>query len=204
MTNAVDNLEGYIQLIGQYCKDNHIDLADLTKAFPARPTTVEQAVEVAVWASNRVAQAVVQDRKPQWVKPLRRSGQPAFVSEPVSAPPAPSLAQYGTDTQVADGYFAVPAGELGFSKPHFFRLKHGAKTGRWAKTQFMTEQASDENYPVKGKRKAEVLRWLASNEQAARELYGTLISRCSRCNRTLTDHDNPYFPAYGPECGGKA
>jgi Asp-tRNA(Asn)/Glu-tRNA(Gln) amidotransferase A subunit family amidase len=122
---------------------------------------------------------------------LKEQGKKAEASAPPSS------------AQVNDGYYAIPVGELGFSKPHFFRVKHGAKSGKWANTQFLTEQASDENYPVRGARKVQVMAWLAANEQAARELYGTLISRCSRCNRTLTDHDNPYFPAYGPECGGK-
>lgn len=174
--NTTDYIELGVKIIGDMCKRYNIDLADLRKQFPNRPTTKAELNAIAVWVSKRAK---------------------ATAEQPT---PTPTPTPQGT---VGDGYFAIPAGELGFGKPHFFRLKHGNPKGKWAKTQFMTEQASDENYPVRGARKAQVLAWLAANEQAARELYGILISRCSRCNRTLTDHDNPYFPAYGPECGSK-
>lgn len=173
--NAVDfDIEVAVKVIGSLMKNNDLSLAALRAEFPHRPTTEAECSAIAQWIGQQIK---TKDAKP--------------APSPASTP------------QVVDGYFAIPAGELGFSKPHFFRLKHGSPKGKWAKTQFLTEQASDENYPVRGARKAQVMHWLASNEQAARELYGTLISRCSRCNRTLTDHDNPYFPAYGPECGGK-
>jgi hypothetical protein len=172
-----------VRIIGQTCKKFDISLEALRAEFPNRPTSDAEFLAVAQWM-----QAVWESRQnDQGTKSIN--------------PPRPSSQAKGVS--VKDGYFAIPEGQLGFSKPHFFRLKHGNPKGKWANTQFLTEQASDENYPVRGARKAQILAWLAEHEDEARALYGTLISRCSRCNRTLTDHNNPYFPKYGPECGGK-
>lgn len=184
------NVRVALNVIGGLMKENGITHAELHAVFPQRPATEQEFSEVAKWIGQviqerKVGRVVPQDTKPEWTK----TTAPSHLSSPQAT--------------VADGYFAIPEGALGFSKPHFFRLKHGSPKGKWAKTQFLTEQASDENYPVRGARKAEVMSWLAQHSDEARALYGTLISRCSRCNRTLTDHDNPYFPMYGPECGGK-
>lgn len=188
---ATTSIKDQLAIIFDICAKHGVNSADLRRAFPNRPTTDLEVMKVAQWVSQHIAamQATTDS--------LSGTQQATSIN-----PPRPSLPQ-GPSVVVKDGYFAIPAGAIGFEKPHFFRLNHGSPKGRWATTQFMTEQASDEHYPVKGKRKAEILRYLHGNEQACRELYGTLISRCSRCNRTLTDHNNPYFPAYGPECGGK-
>jgi hypothetical protein len=187
--NAIAQMtpEAMARIIGRTAEKYDISLEAMRQAFPTRPTTEAEYMAIAKWMQAQY------EGKLAMVNEVRGTEQSTSIN-----PPRPSSPQV-----VADGYFAIPAGELGFSKPHFFRLHHGAKNGKWANTQFLKEQASDETYPVRGARKTEVLAYLAKHSDEARALYGTLISRCSRCNRTLTDHDNPYFPMYGPECGGK-
>lgn len=184
MTTTTEfSVQEQLAFLFQIAGQNNVDPADMRRAFPERPTTNKQVAELATWLSQHIG------AMKNTAANLRGTEQSKSIN-----PPVPASSQ-----KVRDGHFAIPAGDLGFTKPHFFRVKAGRKAG----VVFLDEQASDDRYPVRGARKAEVLAYLAKNEQKARELYGTLISRCSRCNRTLTDYDNPYFPAYGPECGSK-
>jgi hypothetical protein len=118
-----------------------------------------------------------------------------LLSQPKKTTPTPSSSQ-----SVADGFYAIPAGELGYDKPHFFRVKNGRKPG----VVFLDEQASDDLHRVPYANRKDILTYLAANAKEARARYGQLIGRCARCRRTLTDHSNPYFTqGLGPECGGK-
>lgn len=134
----------------------------------------------------------------QWVK-----GQP-LVQAPSPAAPAQSGKTHTVPKLPTGkrgyGYYAIPAGELGYSKPHFFRVKNAKGTG----FQYLDEKASDELYPVRGARRAEVMKWLAAHEKEAGALYANLIGNCRFCHKDLTDEDNPYkAQGAGPDCGPK-
>jgi hypothetical protein len=118
-----------------------------------------------------------------------------LMRQPKTATPSSS-----PQVHVVDGFYAIPAGELGYDKPHFFRVKNGRKPG----VVFLDEQASDDLHRVPFANRKAILEYIAKNAKEARALYGQLIGRCARCRRTLTDHSNPYFEmGLGPECGGK-
>jgi hypothetical protein len=161
--------------------ERHITPAMLFREFPARPKDYTDGVKVINWLFN---------------VPLPKAS-------PTPSPQVANLnevqANWGHKNKSGKNmpqYFAVEMD----GKPHFFRVKPGYKAGIW----FVEEQASDDYYPVRqGARRGAILGLIFKDVDKARALYGQLISRCSRCNRTLTDHDNPYFPMYGPECGGK-
>jgi hypothetical protein len=74
--------------------------------------------------------------------------------------------------------------------------------GKWAGYTFVSVQASDDYYPVKGAGRAEVLKLIAADPEAASVRYGRLIGKCGRCSRTLTD-ESSRLAGIGPICAAK-
>lgn len=73
--------------------------------------------------------------------------------------------------------------------------------GRWSSFTFVSEQASDNLYPVKGIRKGEVLRAIAADENALAR-YGQELGICGLCSRVLTDPESRSI-GVGPVCRTK-
>ena len=179
-------LEASIKTIAALMREHRIPTSDMLAVFPNRPTTMAEAQAVAKWCGQ-----VIQERKAGRVTPAHLSSPQAVLAEAQA-----NWARKDKNGKNMPQYFAVEMD----GKPHFFKVKPGYKAGVW----FVEEQVSDDLYPVRqGERRGRILGLIFKDADKARALYGKLISRCSRCNRTLTDHDNPYFPMYGPECGGK-
>lgn len=171
--------ENQAKLIKTMAAERGISTEQILAVFPKRPTTFAEGGQVINWLK----------------------------AQPKAASPAPAP-QGGNTHTVAKipvgkrgyGYYAIPAGELGFAKPHFFRVKTARGTG----FQYLDEKASDELYPVRGARRAEIMAYLAANDKAAGALYGQLIGNCRFCHKDLTDETNPYKQlGAGPDCGPK-
>ena len=102
-------------------------------------------------------------------------------------------------TAVAPGRYAVSVpGDT--NDVSFFKLDHGK--GRWTGHIFLTQYASDAEYPVRGARQDTVMALIAADAEAAGLRYGQLIGSCCRCGRTLTD-DASRAAGIGPECAKK-
>ena len=71
--------------------------------------------------------------------------------------------------------------------------------GRWAGRVFVSEQASDEKFPVRGARRGEVLAAIAVDPREAMIRYGHELGRCGNCGRTLTDETSRAM-GIGPDC----
>lgn len=167
--------QGRANLIKDMMQERGITPQQMLERFPNRPSTREEFQDIFAW--------------------LKEQGKKAEASTP--APAAQAMLPTG---KRGYGYYAIPAGELGYAKPHFFRVKN-ARNGA---TQYLDEKAGPDLYPVRGARKAEVMKWLAAHEQEAGALYGQLIGNCRFCHKDLTDEDNPYKKlGAGPDCGPK-
>lgn len=83
---------------------------------------------------------------------------------------------------------------------HFF-LVETPDEGRWASFTFVSEQAGDNLYPVKGARKGEVLRAIADDADALAR-YGKELGVCGVCGRNLTDEESRER-GIGPVCAGR-
>lgn len=85
----------------------------------------------------------------------------------------------------------------------FFQVQTGKK-GKWKGFQFVNRLVgggvgSFVEYPVKGAAKAQVLRKIADDPQAAAKAFADEFSVCARCGRTLTD-DTSRARGLGPDC----
>lgn len=160
-------------LIKKLMAERGITPATLFAQFPQRPTTFAEGSEVIGWLMKQA-------------KVEKAEGGKTYT--------APKL----TTGKRGYGYYAIPAGVLGYEKPHFFRVHDAKGTG----FQYLDEKASDDLYPVRGARRAEIMKWLAANEKQAGALYGQLIGNCRFCHKDLTDENNPYKSlGAGPDCG---
>lgn len=169
--------ENQANLIKKMAEERGISTADLLAVFPQRPTTFEEGGKVINWLKAQV----------KATSPVA----PAQGGKTHTVPKLPTGKR-------GYGYYAIPAGELGYTKPHFFRVKNAKGTG----FQYLDEKASDELYPVRGARRAEIMNYLAANNEAAGALYGKLIGNCRFCHKDLTDENNPYkSQGAGPDCG---
>lgn len=74
--------------------------------------------------------------------------------------------------------------------------------GRWIGRTFVSEQASDEKYPVRGDRRYEVLGAIAADPAAAMRRYAAELGRCGFCGRTLTDEVSR-AAGIGPDCADR-
>lgn len=99
----------------------------------------------------------------------------------------------------------VPAGRyaLALDQIRFFKVDAPATSGKWAGRQYITEQAGDALYPVRGARRAVILAGIAADPRAASIRYGIALGRCGCCGRTLTDPDSR-AAGIGPICAAKA
>lgn len=86
-------------------------------------------------------------------------------------------------------------------KLHFFHVD-APDEGRWKGYVFVKEQASDNLYPVKGRRGARVIEWIAEDPETAMLTYGRELGKCGHCGRTLTDEESR-ARGIGPICAGK-
>jgi len=172
--------ERQADLIKTMMAERGITAAQLLAQFPARPTTFAQGGTVINWLKAQPKATSLPTPSPQGGRthtvPLLPVGKRGY------------------------GYYAIPAGELGFDKPHFFRVKKAPGTG----FQYLDEKASNSLYPVRGARRAQIMKWLAANDKLAGALYGQLIGNCRFCHKDLTDENNPYKAlGAGPDCGPK-
>jgi hypothetical protein len=103
------------------------------------------------------------------------------------------------NAEVPDGRYCITFD----GKVRFFIVDTG-KNGRWAGFQFVSEQAGDEKYPVRGRgRKDDVL--AAIRREGVKEAslrYGHELGHCGVCGRTLTD-ESSRAAGIGPVCAGK-
>jgi hypothetical protein len=170
--------EGQAKLIKTMCAERGITSEQLMGVFPERPTTFSDASKVISWIKKQP-------------KPTRPSSPQGGQTHTVPKLPTGKRGY---------GYYAIPAGELGFTKTHFFRVKNAAGTG----FQYLDEKASDFLYPQRGARRAMIMEWLSENSEKAGALYGELIGNCRFCHKDLTDENNPYKSrGAGPDCGPK-
>lgn len=95
------------------------------------------------------------------------------------------------------GFYALPS--LTGGQARFFRVER-AKDGRWAGKTFVKGLASERLVPVADW--ADVLNRIAADPEAAGRLYATLATRCTRCNRLLTDGVSRER-GMGPDCARK-
>ena len=100
------------------------------------------------------------------------------------------------DREVKAGHYAIEfEGQL-----RFFKVDTPDE-GRWAGFTFVSEQASDDFWAVKGARKTEVLNAIADDEDALAR-YGKELGICGLCSRTLTDPESRER-GIGPTCASK-
>lgn len=140
--------------------------------------------------------------------------QQAYLARVLAGEVVPSGGRGGGASRIIDALFAlprkpapeaveVPAGRYavelgGRNVVEFFRVDRPTE-GKWAGWTFVKQQASDDEWPVKGARKTEVLAAIAIDPQAALLLYGQEIGSCGNCGRTLTD-DISREMGIGPDC----
>lgn len=97
---------------------------------------------------------------------------------------------------VQAGHYAIEFdGQL-----RFFKVETPDE-GRWAGWTFVSEQASDDYWAVKGARKGEVLKAIAEDPEALAR-YGQELGICGVCSRTLTDPESRER-GIGPTCASK-
>lgn len=101
------------------------------------------------------------------------------------------------DWDFPSGHYAVEMD----GKLHFFQVDKPEK-GKWEGWTFLKEQASDEKYPVKGRRMLAVFQAISEDWHEAMLAYGREIGKCGHCNRTLTDEDSR-ARGIGPVCARK-
>lgn len=100
------------------------------------------------------------------------------------------------EREVKAGHYAIDfEGQL-----RFFQVQT-PEDGKWAGWTFVSEQASDDFWPVKGARKAEVLKAIAGDDEALAR-YGKELGICGVCSRTLTDPESRER-GIGPTCASK-
>lgn len=102
----------------------------------------------------------------------------------------------------------IPVGERGFGfyalegtegAVAFYRVERSPE-GKWAGRTFVKQYASDALYPVSDY--APVLNRIAADPQEAGMRYARESTRCTRCNRRLTDLDSR-ARGMGPYCWSK-
>ena len=100
------------------------------------------------------------------------------------------------EREVKAGHYAIEfEGQL-----RFFQVETPDE-GKWAGWTFVSEQASDDLWAVKGARKTEVLNAIADDEDALAR-YGQELGICGACHRTLTDPESREI-GLGPICRNK-
>jgi hypothetical protein len=81
----------------------------------------------------------------------------------------------------------------------FYRVDRPTE-GRWAGWTFVSVQASDDLYPVKGyQAKLGILEDIAKDPLGASSLYGRELGRCGVCGKTLTNATSRRL-GIGPKC----
>jgi hypothetical protein len=98
--------------------------------------------------------------------------------------------------RIKAGHYAIPDAS-GVLK--FYEVATPSK-GKWVGWIFLSVQASDDRYPIKGQAERErVFRLIEQNPIEALRRYGQEIGRCGHCGRTLTDETSRKF-GIGPVC----
>jgi hypothetical protein len=147
-----------------------ISMAAFLSVFPKRPATYAEGNKVIYW--------------------LQRQPMP---SQPSSPQVSTDLATYKQGGKRAIGIRYALREESGIVK--FYRVKPGRKSGFF----FVDAQGSDDLYPIKNPtHKADILKRIAADPEAALALYGQEIGACGRCGRTLTSEYRKL--GIGPEC----
>lgn len=97
----------------------------------------------------------------------------------------------------------IPAGRYAVVDPSDDVLKFyvvdAPTEGNWKGYIFVSVQASDDLYPVRGARKGQILDLIARDPKAASARYGRELGCCGVCNRTLTDEESR-ARGIGPVC----
>jgi DNA polymerase-3 subunit epsilon len=104
-------------------------------------------------------------------------------------PPAP--------TSVPEGRYAIRAED---NTVGFFLVQKG--TGKWDGYTFLKRQAGDEELPVKGAARGQIMAAIEKNPKAAAVLYGTELGVCGLCGKALTDPESRAV-GIGPVCATK-
>ena len=152
----------------------------IAQLWQERDTTNVQLPQLAEMTKERASQLIDQLLD----APRKATSDPQAPAQPTPEVPA--------------GRYAVPnaAGELRFyvvSRP---------TEGRWAGRTFVSVQASDAEYPVKGRAANVILGEIAADPKAASVRYGQELGCCGVCGRTLTDEASR-AAGIGPICAGR-
>ncbi len=180
-----------IQRIGRTCQEQNIDLADLRRAFPDRPSSKSDIDAIVEWQAKYIKAVKATETS------FRSTGQVKSIN-----PPRPSSQAKADWSDIATrkdksekpmpSYYAVQMD--GVLK--FYRVKRGRKPGYF----FVDVQASDELYPVRSYASVvNILNEISKDPKAAMERYGQEIGSCGHCHRTLTDETSRAF-GIGPKC----
>jgi hypothetical protein len=128
---------------------------------------------------------------PQW--PVILPGDdPDASKSPYLTPVTPPAA-----TNVPEGRYAVRADD---NSVGFFLVQKG--TGKWDGYTFLKRQAGDEELPVKGAARGQIMAAIEKNPKAAAVLYGTELGVCGMCGKALTDPESRAI-GIGPVCATK-
>lgn len=188
-----EDIDLAIKTIGGVCKDSGVNLEDLRKAFPNRPTSGQDIAKITKWVSEYIKAA---------------KATTASLTEQATSPATPAPAQakprFVTAEMLPEGNYALPFD----GKTHFYRVSHKAGKGKWAGTTFVNvqERASDELYPIENRKREGAIKWaiLDYGFEASRMLFAEKLGQCWHCTRSLTDEENPYKShGLGPVCGPK-
>lgn len=104
--------------------------------------------------------------------------------------------------ELPDGNYALRFEDDPVNPVRFYKVETGER-GRWEGFRFVTRFASEEQYPVRGADRENVLRRLVEDPRGAAVLYGHESERCCLCNRKLTQASSREA-GIGPKCAANA
>jgi DNA polymerase-3 subunit epsilon len=126
---------------------------------------------------------------PQWPVILPGDDPDASKSPHLSPVEAPKK------SNVPAGRYALRADD---GTVRFFIVDIGT-TGKWAGVTFLKRQAGDDELPVKGAARAQVMDAIEKDPKAAAILYGKELGVCGMCGKTLTNPES-IESGIGPVC----
>lgn len=128
---------------------------------------------------------------------MTKKSASAMIGELLARPRVP-VAPANPLPDVPAGHYALPGGEPGVIL--FYKVDRPTE-GRWAGHTFVSRQASDEYFPVRGESaKSLVLEAIvAYGPKESTVLYGHELGVCGVCGRTLTD-ETSRANGIGPVC----
>lgn len=184
----------------------------------SRPQTNWRSEPVSAPQKSKI-EALLQERdltgtsyvgwEPNWAKATKGLASTVIdflLTLPVEQAPAhaPTSKPSGLDVR----WGSIPVGGAGFGyyalevnpgEHRFFRVER-PKSGKWEGKTFIKAQAGDEFFPVEPRQRGfSYLTQIDQDPKSAGLLYASLIGKCTRCGRTLTDPESRER-GIGPDC----